>query len=144
MPIASGRLLPVVFPSESAVDARTRLTVNMKLYFSSGQIPELAGLTGPQRKAVLQCALEAFYFDDVSRVWFGAPWIVAGIFGGVIIGWGLVSLSGFSHPKLVITLCGLGGAAIGIFLATQINFTRLRPYLRRVVEERKNEIAKIH
>lgn len=116
----------------------------MKLYFSSGQIPELAGLSRAQRKAVFQCALEAFYFDDLSRVWFGAPWIVAGIFGGAIIGWGMVSLTGFAHPKLLITLCSLGGAAIAIFLATQINFTRLRPYLRRVVEERKNEIAKIH
>ena len=116
----------------------------MKLYFKSAQIPELAELTRPQRKAVLQCALEAFYFEDVSRVWFGAPWIVGGIFGGAMIGWGMVSFAGFSHAKLLITLFGLGGAAIGIFLATQINFTRLRPYLRRVVEERKNEIAKIH
>ncbi|HZR16866.1 MAG TPA: hypothetical protein VFE51_06020 [Verrucomicrobiae bacterium] len=116
----------------------------MKLYFSSGQIPELKELTRPQRKAVLQCALEAFYFDDVSRVWFGTPWIVGGIFGGAMMGWGLASLSGFSHPKLASTFFGLGGAAIGLFLATQINFTRLRPYLRRVVEERKNEIAKIH
>lgn len=115
----------------------------MKLYFSSRQIPELAGLTRPQRKAVLHCALEAFYFDDVSRVWFGAPWIVAGIFAGAMAGWGLLSLTGLAHPKLVIPLCGLGGAAIGIFLAAQINFRRLRPYLRRVVEERKNEIAKI-
>lgn len=116
----------------------------MKLYFSSAQIPELTGLTRPQRKAVLQCALEAFYFDDVSRVWFGAPWILAGIFGGAMFGWGLFFFEGLSHAKLLITLCGLGGAAVGIFLAGQINFTRLRPYLQRVVEERKNEIAKIH
>lgn len=115
----------------------------MKLYFSTTRIPELAGLTRPQRKAVFQCALEAFYFDDVSRVWFGGPWIVAGFCGGAMLGWGLVFFAGLSHMKLLIGLCGLGGAAIGLFLATQINFTRLRPYLRRVVEERKDEIAKI-
>ena len=115
----------------------------MKLYFSSSQIPELAGLTRPQRKAVFQCALEAFYFDDVSRVWFGAPWILAGIIGGAMIGWGVVSLMGLSHPKLLITVSALGGAVIAIFFAGQVHTARLRPYLRRVLEERKEEIAGI-
>ena len=82
--------------------------LTMKLYFSAAQLPELAGLTKPQRKAVLQCALEAFYFDDPSRVWFGAPWILAGIIGGAMIGWGVVCLAGLSHPKLLITVCALG------------------------------------
>lgn len=115
----------------------------MKLYFSSGQIPELTGLTRGQRKAVFQCALEAFYLEDTSRVWMGAPWMLAGIFGGAMIGWGAVSFTGASYPILLITVCGLGGAAIAIFLATQIHTAQLRPYLRRVLEERRTEIAKI-
>src|SRR5579863_5091893 len=115
----------------------------MKLYFKSSQIPELAGLTRPQRKAVFQCALEAFYFEDRSRVLFGTRWILAGILGGAIAGWGLVSLAGSSHPKLVITLCGLAGLVVSIFFAQQVHTGLLRPYLRRVLEERKDEIARI-
>ena len=60
-----------------------------------------------------------------------------------MMGWGAVCLAGVSYPKLLITVCGLGGAAIAIFLATQIHFAQLRPYLRRVLEERKEEIAGI-
>jgi hypothetical protein len=115
----------------------------MKLYFSPVQLPELAELTKPQRKAVLQCALEAFYFDDPSRTFFGAPWLLAGSFGGAIAGWGIVSFTGLSHAKLLVTLCGVGGAALALFLAGPIHTARLRPYLRRVLEERKDEIAQI-
>ena len=115
----------------------------MKLYFKSVQIPELAGLTRQQRKAVFQCALQAFYFEDSSRVWFGTRWILAGIIGGTIAGWGLASLCGFSHPKLLISLCGLAGAVVSTFFAQQVHTERLRSYLRRVLEERKHEIARI-
>lgn len=118
-------------------------TLALKLYFSPVQLPEMSELTKPQRKAVLQCALEAFYFDDPSRVWFGSPWLLAGGVGGAMVGWGVVSLTGLSHPKLLITLCGVAGAALALFLAGQVQTTRLRPYLRRVLEERKDEIARI-
>jgi len=115
----------------------------MKLYFKSAQIPELAGLTPQQRKAVFQCALEAFYFEDPSRVWFGSRWIVAGILCGTTAGWGLTSLPGFSHPKLLVSLCGLAGLAVSIFFAQQVHTELLRAYLRRVLEQRKDEIARI-
>jgi hypothetical protein len=114
----------------------------MKLYFKIAQIPELEGLTRQQRKAVYQCALEAFYFEDRSRVFFGTRWILAGILGGAIAGWGLASLTGFSHPKLLISLCGLAGVVVSIFFAQQVHTKLLRPYLRRVLEERKDEIAR--
>lgn len=141
MLIASGQLLPVASPSDWAVDARACLTLKYETLLLSRPGSRVGGIN--KTKAVFQCALEAFYFDDLSRVWFGAPWILAGIIGGAMLGWGLVSFADLSHAKLLITLCCLGRAVIGIFLATQINFTRLRPYLRRVVEERKNEIARI-
>jgi len=115
----------------------------MKLYFKSAQIPELAGLTRPQRKAVLECALEAFYFEDHSRVWAGTAWILAGIFCGAIAGWSLVALTGFCYPKLLIGLCGLAGLVVSIFFAQQLHTARLRPYLRRVREERQDEIARV-
>jgi hypothetical protein len=115
----------------------------MKLYFKSAQIPELEGLTRQQRKAVFQCALEAFYFEDRSRVFFGTRWILAGILCGAIAGWGLDSLTGFSQPKLLISLCGLAGLAASIFFAQQAQTKLLRPYLRRVIDERKEEIARL-
>ena len=115
----------------------------MKLYFKPSQIPELKGLTRPQRKAVFQCALEAFYFEDRSRVFFGTRWIVAGIIGGLVVGWGLAALTGSSHPMLVISLCGFAGLVVSLFFAQQVQTKLLRPYLRRVLEERKDEIARI-
>ena len=115
----------------------------MKLYFKSSHIPELARLTREQRKAVFQCALQAFYFEDPSRVWFGTGWILAGMLGGTIAEWGLVSLIGFSHPKLLISLCGLAAVVVSIFFTQQVHTECLRPYLRRVLEERKDEIARI-
>ena len=115
----------------------------MKLYFSAARVPELVGLTKPQRKAVFQCALEAFLFEDPSRVWFGAHWILAGVVGGALIGSGLVYLTGFSYPKLLIAVCGLVGAALALLFAGQAHTARLRPYLRRVLEERKDQIARI-
>lgn len=143
MPIAQGPLRPVAIPLAWEVDAKASLLFDMGLYFSAAQVPELAGLTKPQRQAVIQCALQAFYCDDLSRLWFGAPWILAGIIGGAMIGWGMIYLMGLSHPKLLIPLCGLIGAAMAIFFAGQVHTARLRPYLQRVVEERKDEIAQI-
>ena len=115
----------------------------MKLYFKSSHIPELARLTREQRKAVFQCALQAFYFEDPSRVWFGTGWILAGMLGGTIAEWGLVSLIDFSHPNLLLSLCCLAGVVVSIFFAQQVHNECLRPYLRRVLEERREEIARI-
>jgi hypothetical protein len=115
----------------------------MKMYFSYSRLPELAGLTRPQRRAVLRCALEAFYQDEPSRAWAGLPWITGGILGGALVGVILVAI-GLSHSKLlVITGCALAGAFLGVFIAGQFSTAQLRPYLRRVLEERKNELSQI-
>ena len=116
----------------------------MKLFFSISQIPELAGLTRHQRKAVYQCAMEAFYFERPSRVWFGAPWILGGMVGGILVGVIVVAVTGLSHSKLLVTIiCGLAGAIICTFIGGQFHCAQLRPYLRRVLEERRDELARI-
>lgn len=117
----------------------------MKLYFSISQIPELAGLTRNQRKAVYQCGLEAFFADQPSRVWAGAPWIFGGIFSGALAGWLVVAGIGLTHSQLLVIIAGgLAGAVLGIFIGTQILTAQLRPYLRRVLEERKDELGQIN
>ncbi len=117
----------------------------MKIYFSNSQIPERAGLTSNQWKAVYRCGYEAFLADNPSRVWLGAPWILGGILGGALTGWMVVTGNGHSYSKsLVIAAGGLVGALVGVFIGTQILTAQLRPYLRRVLEERKDEIAQIN
>lgn len=116
----------------------------MKLYFSISQIPELTGLTRPQRKAVYQCAMEAFYFERPSRVWFGAPWILGGMLGGMLVGVIGVAVTGLSHSKLLVPMVGgLAGAILGTFIGGQFHTEQLRPYFRRVLEERRDELARI-
>ncbi len=116
----------------------------MKLYFSYSQIPELAGLTLRRRKLVYQCALEALFAEQPSAVWMGAPWMLGGVSSGALAGWLVVAGLGLAHsPLLVITVFALVGLMTGIFIATQLLHARLRPYLRRVLEERQDEIARI-
>ncbi len=115
----------------------------MKLYFSYNQLPEFADLTPRQRKAVYRCALEAYLTEDSSRLWFGAPWGFGGLVSGALVGWGIVRLTGSVHPRLLITLCGLGGAVLSLLLAGPVQMAQLRPYVRRVLQERKDEIAEI-
>lgn len=117
----------------------------MKLYLSHSQIPELKGLTRRRRKAVYQCGLQAYFADDTTRVWSGAPWIFGGILSGALAGWMVVAGNVLSHSKLLaMTAGGLAGALIGILIGTQILHAQLRPYLRRVLEERRDEIAQIN
>jgi hypothetical protein len=118
--------------------------LNMKLYFSYSQIPELAGLTPRRRKLVYQCALEALFAGQPSAVWMGAPWMLGGVVSGALAGWLVVSGLGLAHwPRLVIAAFALAGLVTGIFIATQLLHARRRPYLWRVLEERKDEIARI-
>ena len=115
----------------------------MKLYFSYNHLPEFEDLTPRQRKAVYRCALEAYLAEDSSRLWFGTPWGLGGLVAGTMVGWGLVHLTGSAHPGLLMTLCALGGAVLALFLAGPVQMAQLRPYLRRVLEERRDEIAEI-
>ena len=117
----------------------------MKLFFTLSQIPELAGLTRLQRRLVYQCALEALFFEQPVTIWRGAPWLLGGILSGALAGWLAATSSGLSHSKLlVMAASGLAGALVGAFIGGQILTARLRPYLRRVLEERRDEIAQIN
>lgn len=117
----------------------------MKLYFSYRKIPELMGLTHHQQKAVYQCGLEAFLGEQPSRIWSGIPWLLGGIFSGSLAGWLLANRIGLSsHSELLIAAAGgLLGILITSLIGAQIFNAQLRPYLRRVLEERKEEIAQI-
>lgn len=116
----------------------------MKFYFTPAQAPELAELTRGQRKAVLRCALEAFFGEDPSQVWWPAPWLFGGLLVGALAGWGVAAAAGSSHHWLLGTaIGGVAGAVLGNFIATHLMTERLRPYLQRVLEERGEEIARV-
>jgi len=116
----------------------------MKFYFNPAHAPELAELTRGQRKAVLRCALEAFFGEDPARVWSAAPWLFGGLLGGALAGWGVAAAAGSSdHWLLGTTIGGVAGAGLGNFIASHLMTERLRPYLQRVLEERGEEIARV-
>lgn len=117
----------------------------MKLYFSNSQVPELKPLTRRQRKLVFQCALEALLSEDPSTLWFGLPWLGGGIVSGAVVGWVAAASCGLSPSKAMLAAGagGLVGVIAGAFIGGQLMTARLRPYFRRVLEERKDEIAQI-
>jgi uncharacterized membrane protein YeaQ/YmgE (transglycosylase-associated protein family) len=116
----------------------------MKFYFTPTQAPELAGLSPGQRKAVLRCGLEAFLGEDSSRLWSSTFWLFAGLLGGALAGWALAAITDATHFKILAAVAGgLGGAVSGNFIATHFMTERLRPYLKRVLEERREEIERI-
>jgi hypothetical protein len=117
----------------------------MKFYFTPAQAPELARLTRGQRKAVLRCALEAFFGEDPSRGWSAAPWLFGGLLGGALAGCGVAAAAGSSHHWLLgAAIGGVAGAVLGNFIATHLMTELLRPYLRRVLEERGEELARVN
>lgn len=116
----------------------------MKFYFTPAQAPELARLTRAQRKAVLRCALQAFFGEDPSRVWSSAPWLFGGLLGGALVGWGAAAAAGSCVSWLLGAIMGGAvGAVVGNFIATHLLTERLRPYFQRVLEERGDELAGI-
>ncbi len=116
----------------------------MQIYFTLSQVPELAGLTRRQRRLVYRCALQALFAEQPSAALSGGPWITGGMLGGALAGGMVVVGAGLSHSiLLVIAAGGLAGALPGGFIAGQLLTARLRPYYRRVLEERKDEIAQI-
>ena len=122
---------------------------NMPLYFSMFKVPELAGLTPLRKKLVCQCAMEAYFAEEPAIMRFCVSWVVGCILGGMVAGWVAVNGWSFSNSAgwaknlLVLPVCGLAGALIGNLIANPIFHARLRPYIRRVLEERKDEIAQI-
>jgi hypothetical protein len=104
----------------------------MKVYWSIGQIPELADLSLSQRQAIWRqyCLQHAF-----KPKWFGLA--VALSFGGGVAGLLAIHLllgSNVAYPDWSGVAGGLGFGA-GIFVFFQILIERLRPKFR----ERRNE-----
>lgn len=122
----------------------------MKLYFSKSQVPELAGLTRRQRRLVYQCGLEALLTEQPAMMRVCTLWLFGGLLSGVLAGWmavnwnGLSDSVGWEKKLLVVSAFGLAGAITGAFIGAQFLTARLRPYFRRVLEERKDEIAQFN
>ena len=122
----------------------------MKFYFCFSQIPELKPLTKRQRKAVYMCAFEALFAEQPSALRTCTLWVFGGIAVGALAG-GLAVAGGVSWPFAglgrtlpVVIAGGLAGAVAGSLLGNHWLHARMRPYFRRVLEERQEEIASIH
>jgi hypothetical protein len=121
----------------------------MNIYLFTFQIPELKPLTKRQRKAVYVCAFEALFAEQPSTLWTCNLWVFGGIAVGALAG-GLAVAGGVSWPMAalgqampVVIAGGLAGAVVGSSLGAHWIHGKLRPYFRRVLEERKSEIARI-
>ena len=121
----------------------------MKMYLFTFQIPELKPLTKRQRKAVYMCAFEALFAEQPSTLRTCNLWVIGGIAIGALAG-GLAVAGGISWQfaalgkTLPVVIAGcLAGAVAGSLLGAQWIHGRLRPYFRRVLEERQEEIARI-
>lgn len=116
----------------------------MKTLLATGWIPELRPLTKGQQKAVYQCATEALFAEQPATLWGCNLWVFGGIAAGALAG-GLAAAGGmgwnWSLPCLITG--GLTGAVVGNLLGTHWIHGKLRPYFRRVLEERKAEIEQI-
>jgi len=117
----------------------------MQLYFFKSQIPELAGLTPLQRKLVYECGLEACLTEQPALIWSCTRWVFGGLAGGALVAWLTLTLTrlGWDHYLLVVIVGALAGMLTAIFVAGQILTAQLRPYLRRVLEARRDELARI-
>jgi outer membrane lipoprotein SlyB len=88
--------------------------------------------------------LVALFAEQPSTAMAGAPWITGGILTGALGGLAAAT-AGLSQSKLLVIIAGgLAGALLGVFISAQILTAQLRPYYRRVLEERKDEIAQIN
>jgi len=120
----------------------------MKIYFTLAQVPEMAGLTRQKRKLVYQCALEALFAEQPAILWVCSRWLWGSLLGGVVVGMAAAT-HGFAHwdglrsRLLVPIVLGLAGGLIGAFFGGQRITALLRPYFRRVLEERKDELDRI-
>jgi len=121
----------------------------MKFYFYFSQIPELKPLNKRQRKAVYACAFEALFAEQPATMRTCQFWVLGGLAVGALAG-GLAVADGVSwqfaalgKTMPVVIAGGLAGFVAGSLLGTQWIHTRMRPYFRRVLDERKEEIEQI-
>jgi len=121
----------------------------MKAYFFTFQIPELKPLNKRQRKAVYICAFEALFAEQPSTMRMCNLWVFGGLAIGAMAG-GLAVAGGVSWPFAalgktlpVVIAGGLAGFVAGSLQGAQWLHARMRPYFRRVLEERKEEMEQI-
>ena len=88
--------------------------------------------------------MEALFAERPSIMWASSRWFFVGIVGGALAGWLAAGGNGLSNSKLVgLAIGGFVGAVISAFIGAQWMTAVLRPYFRRVLEERNDEIARI-
>ena len=121
----------------------------MNMYLFIFQIPELKPLTKRRRRAVYQCAFEALLAEQPAVLTACSLWILGGIAGGALAG-GLAVLGGVNWSfaglgkVLPVVLAGaLVGAVVGNTLGAHWLHRKMRPYFRRVLEERREELERI-
>ena len=108
----------------------------MKLYYSLSQIPELGGLKGSARRAVLRSASKLLKRDDPwftpSLVWLFS--MGSGFFGGLatVITIGTESSVGLASAVGIGLASIIPLAAISALAAWNILVSRTRSYIRQV------------
>lgn len=115
----------------------------MHIYFTDSQIPELSGLTKLQRRLIWRGAAVMLLQEQPSwksfEVWFR---ISTFLLAGVIITKLGRSVSDFYLSLLAVISAGaILGITIG-FTRRQFAIPRLLPYLRRFIEEHRDEISR--
>ena len=114
----------------------------MTLYLTYRKIPEMAPLNPRQRKLVFECAMHALFAEQPGMVYKESPWLLGGIAGGALAGW-LLFAEGLwpGHQWLLIGGLAFIGLLAGNTIGSHLMMVRLRPYFRRVLAERQDELA---
>ncbi len=116
----------------------------MPLYITYRTIPEMVPLNKTQRKLVFECAMHAMFAEQPEMLHKGTPWLLGGTGLGAGLGWLAWTTMWPGEPKWLI----IGGAAglgllVGNLLGNHLFLERLRPYFRRVITERRDELSLI-
>ena len=109
----------------------------MKLYFTDGQVPEMAKLGASQRRVVRREAYKMFSSEHPSwegRVRFVT--LLAVFLGGFV---GLAAHRAGSGWLLAVVVGGATAGATGIAFQSALT-ERLRPYFRQYLQEHGNDI----
>jgi len=113
----------------------------MQLYILHTKVPELASLKRAQRRLVCKGAFRLLCEERPSARW------VAGLPGGIGAALGFLVAVPLSHLVAsdgyalgLLCLGALTGGFIGAVVGALCSTGRLRPYLRRFIEEHRDEI----
>jgi len=117
----------------------------MRLYVTDSQVPELKLLTPDLRRLVFRRALALMHVRSRLSCWLPVllcfiGGVAGAFFGAALLGHFHLSRASVSGDWMVqsIVWCYSGvciGAFSGGFAGLQLRRCRLRPYLRRVIEE---------